>query len=893
MKQLYRAKFTITSKTDSISCFWDEVPYQILGWLRKKYGKKLIYNLIPDSKSLLCENALGDVDRLYIETAYFENEKEEWYKFWACRITEPPKAQRNCCPRRWITEIGVSPISEKELEVSYLVSIDDNHDCGGQEMPIPGFNLPGIASYILTASNWTCTVEGKKLDTTNSHRISNPGELFGICQCKAIAAGARQSNRDMDKRWISLCKVNRPDKNNNIWMRRLADSINGCLVYPDFDENKEQIFDNRLFLFHENGPSTADTIGFWEWKERKSETDRWFSDSHYIDWATPTEIYVIDALSTVTEVMNSLRSGIHIPSYLQNSVIFAIQKDTTIEGVLCKMEDFISRPGNEVYIKLKSDIYTLPYYQFSENEIFTWKKRKICKQVQLDEATKKIPVVNLSDTIKQLFIESMQWPIFKAEGISKPTLQSVKQVIHAIPNCTIVEKISASYDLSIPEAQNCIDQFLQSVDDYIDVTDVDSTLVVQMLTSHSGLKETLYGIAAEKWHEDHIKEIQQANEEVSNIYSNAKQRLAKAEQDLLEVQKSVSEAKEQRQSVLDEISTARNQLSAIQAEIEKNIVLGNETVAAVRAKIAEAQKDMAGFIADLSIFMPQATAAPPSRNTANTWKYECAKDGLYSEDDIELAHTWDEEYNALSQNLTNSIRIEPTFGAMLAAFLYSAHINNIPLLVAGPGGAEIANALSVSLYAKDAGHLTLGNEYACDIIDEMKKNSEKVISIDNMFGKGWSDTLPQAFSQSNMQVIWTHPTVEDLAIEPKGLYNYMLPILSESFIGMLPAQTLWPGKRLQDDFKAFVSPTRKPLKLSAFKRLGLSKLIQNKLSLVLSDAKELLGTSSADKDIETLMGLLPLCVVTGRIDILRDVIESENGISSAVKAEAARYFEEE
>ena len=41
------------------------------------------------------------------------------------------------------------------------------------------------------------------------------------------------------------------------------------------------------------------------------------------------------------------------------------------------------------------------------------------------------------------------------------------------------------------------------------------------------------------------------------------------------------------------------------------------------------------------------------------------------------------------------------------------------------------------------------------------------------------------------------------------------------------------------------------------------------------------------------MGLLPLCVVTGRIDILRDVIESENGISSAVKAEAARYFEEE
>lgn len=893
MNQFYSAKFTITSKTDSISCFWDEVPERILIWLRKKRGENLINNLIPDSTSLLSENALGDVDKLYIETAYFENEKEKWYRFWACRVTEPPMKRRNCCPRRWITEIGVCPISERGLEVSYSVSFDDIHDCGGQEMPIPGFNLPGVATYILTAPNWTCTVEGKKIDTTNSHRISNPGELFGICQCKAFAAGARHLNHDMDKRWISLCKVNRPDKNNNIWMRRLADSINGLLICPDFDENKEQIFDNRLFLFHENGPSTADIIGFWEWKERKSETDRWFSDSHYIDWATPIEIHVIDTLSTVTEVMNSLRSGIHVPAYLHNRVIFAVQKGNTIEGVLCEMEDFISRPGNEVYIKLKSNIYTLPYYQFSENDILTWKKRKIYKQVQLGEATKRIPVVNLYETIKQLLIESMQWPIFKAQGISKPALQSVKQVIHAIPNSTIAEKISASFNLSIPEAQNCIDQFLQSVDDYIDVTDVDSTLVVQMLNSHSGLKENLYSIAEEKWHEEHTIEIQKANEEVSDIYSKAKQKLAQAEQNLLEVQQSVSEAKEQRQSVLDEISTARNQLSEIQAEIEKRIVLGNETVTAVRAKIADAQKNMASFIADLSVFVPQSASAMYSENKPKPWKYECAQDDIYSEKDIELAYTWRDEYNAFSQNLANSLGIETAFGAMLAAFLYSAHINNIPLLVVGPGGAEIANALSVSLYAKDAGHLTLGNEYDYNIVAEIQKNSEPVVLIDNMFGKGWSDALPQAFSNFKMQVIWTHPTAEDLAIEPKGLYNYMLPVLSESFIGMLPAQTLWPGKRPQKNFKAFASPTRKPLKLSAFKRLGLSKLILNKLTLVLCDAKELLGNPSTDKDIEVLMGLLPLCVATGKTDVLKDVIESENGISSAVKAEAARYIEEE
>lgn len=59
----------------------------------------------------------------------------------------------------------------------------------------------------------------------------------------------------MDKRWISLCKVNRPDKNKDIWMQRLADSIDGTLVAPVFDEAREQIFDNRPLIFMITAPT--------------------------------------------------------------------------------------------------------------------------------------------------------------------------------------------------------------------------------------------------------------------------------------------------------------------------------------------------------------------------------------------------------------------------------------------------------------------------------------------------------------------------------------------------------------------------------------------------------------------------------------------------------------
>lgn len=42
-----------------------------------------------------------------------------------------------------------------------------------------------------------------------------------------------------------------------------------------------------------------------------------------------------------------------------------------------------------------------------------------------------------------------------------------------------------------------------------------------------------------------------------------------------------------------------------------------------------------------------------------------------------------------------------------------------------------------------------------------------------------------------------------------------------------------------------------------------------------------------------LLGVLPLAVLTGKTDILGDLLENEKGISSAVRAEVLRYIEEE
>lgn len=72
-----------------------------------------------------------------------------------------------------------------------------------------------------------------------------------------------------------------------------------------------------------------------------------------------------------------------------------------------------------------------------------------------------------------------------------------------------------------------------------------------------------------------------------------------------------------------------------------------------------------------------------------------------------------------------------------------------------------------------------------------------------------------------------------------------------------------------------------------------SKALLRQLSRVISDAKVMVDSPERAKDMEMLFGVMPICVLTGQLDVMREVLEAESGISSAVKAEAERYLKDE
>lgn len=698
---------------------------------------------------------------------------------------------------------------------------------------------------------------------------------------------------DNEVSFTSLCYIIE-DYDGRIWLNRLADIEDDTLHSPFKSGRMDNYFENRDRLYRSDGPTALGAVGIWEWTAIPNRDNPAidYVQSYYIKDYSPVRVVVLTAKS-LEEVVEQLQNGTaRTQAYFCDTFFCYKPKWGQLVGVLCRT--------NEINIsnrcaKLSETIYSLPSYTISSKDIYNWDDHdlRFLKTLQMGEPSGYVSVGNTDEVIRALILERTTWPLFReCIGATKAEWRNCKVLLERICGESLYDAIVQKLNCTPDQAKQTVDDFVNRADALIKVGDIDVDVLAQIAKNHDELRELCERAVSLEWHNSHATEIAEAEAEVAEVKSKAGQEVDKAKKKLSEIEQAISIAKKQHSDLLEEITIGQGELDQLLAEIEQYESIGKETLVAVRQKIADAQKDVAGFIADISVFLPQSNATLPCGNHPAPWQYSSTTGGRYSDEDIELAESWRNEYDAIYQNLSCALSIEPDFCSMLTAFLYATHINNVPTLIAGPGGQDIAEVLSVSMYATGAGQLTLGDECDFSIAERISESGDSIVSVQNMFGKGWADTLPQKFIRHKKQIIWTHPYVEDMLIEPKGLYNYMLPLLSECFIGSLSALETWPGKRAEK-FQPYVSKETQSLRISAFKRLGLSKLLMRKLTCVLSDAKYILENPSKDKDMELLFGILPLCVLTGKLDVLKDVIEGEGGISSSVKAEVARYIEEE
>lgn len=674
--------------------------------------------------------------------------------------------------------------------------------------------------------------------------------------------------------FTSLCYISGElDNNGKPWLSRIADVEDGKLVPPRKSERPTKYFENRDQLYWSDGPSESGCIGIWSWSAtpRWGEPNRDYINTHYISEYSPIRIIVIPGARTVEYIIEQLINGISATPYICDTLFCFEQQWGNFIGVLCKIEDLVI---SDKYIKLRDGVHSLPQYSFNIEAVYNWQDKhlRFLKNLYIGEPNCYVSVSGVDEVIRSTILNRITWRTYRETmNGTKREWSNCKLLLERICTESIYEEVAREVACSLEQAKQAVTDFCIHAEDLIDQGDIDSEILAQIVQHHDGLRSQCEEIAAEHWKQSHQIE------------------LSSAQSELQEAKETKSQIEREIKNFQDQITSAQSRLEKLKSDIVHYEALGNDTLQAVQKKIGDAQEDVAGFIAELSMFLPQSTVAASTISSLCHYKM-----GTYvsEENEPEICESWRDELALLQGNLSfMSFDSDESrdLNKSLSAFLYAAYVQNIPLLIAGPYAHEFADAVSLSVAGRYAGILTLDGRCDADTIKQLETSDDTVIVIQNIFGKDWDDNLLQSLMRLNKFIIWTRPYTEDLLIEPKGLYNYALPLFTEHFIETKPTNQFIPGMHSKE-FCQY------PLQKISFNRskvlqqLGVSKLAASHLHMVLSNASVMIDLRN--RDLEFLFAILPFAVLTEQKDFLGEILDIEKNISNTVKAEIKHYLGE-
>lgn len=679
--------------------------------------------------------------------------------------------------------------------------------------------------------------------------------------------------------FTSLCYISGElDNYGKPWLSRIADIEDGKLVSPRKSERPTRHFENRDRIFWGDGPSQKGEIGIWDWftSPGRNDPNIDYIESYYVSDIYPIRVVTIPDAKTIEFIAENLIAGIQIEPPFNCDIFFCLKQKwgkywDKLSGLLCRANDLVFSNG---CVRLRDNITSLPQYSFTAEDIYTCSTIPVqfLKTLHVDNPENYVSVNSIDAVIRSIILSKVTWPTYRDTiNRTRKEWKDCQLLLKRICTESIYEEVAREVACSLEQAKQAVTDFCVHANDLIDQGDIDSEILSQIVTYHDGLRSQCEEIAAEHWKQSHQIELSLAQSELREI----EEKKAQIEQEI--------------KSFQDQITSAQSQLEKLKSDITHYEALGNDTWQAVQKKIGDAQKDMAGFIAELSIFLPQSTVAASTGSSLCHYKMGIS---VSEEDEPEVCESWKDELALLQGNLSfMSFDSDESrdLNKLLSAFLYAAYVQNIPLLIAGPYAHEFADAVSLSVAGRYAGILVLDGRCDTDIIKQLEISDDNVIVVQNTFGKDWDDSLLQSLMRLNKFIIWTRSYTEDLLIEPKGLYNYALPLFTEHFVETKPTHQFVPGMRSKE-FCQYTLQKNSFNRSKVLQQLGVSKLAASRLHMVLSNASVMIDLRN--RDLEFLFAILPFAVLTGQKDVLGEILDTEKNISNTVKAEIKHYLGE-
>ncbi len=679
-------------------------------------------------------------------------------------------------------------------------------------------------------------------------------------------------------KFVSLCRVMR-DYQDNVWLSRIGDIVGNTIVEPQYSERDTIFFENRQRIFHYDGPSKNNVFAVWNWEvmHNRNDYDKDWVRSEFQADILPIRMIYLRNVQNLDELVERLHSGIPYSHELCHTLFWFGESGDELTGVLCRPEEI---EINNFKATLQNTVYSLPYYNFQKDDIYEspTSSSVFLKQVIYDAMTENILdgpqghifVRDTSEVIKLAIFDRMTWNSYKnAVGKTKNQWKECKTLFEVACADSLYEDVAYQLECTESEARKMVDKFITHAKCSFDSGSYDSQVFASIALNNPELYEKCKNSLKEDWEDEHSKEILNAEAELDDILSMTT--AAKTEYDALVSQNNDMKAE------LEELSV----------KFEKYNEQGEEILDAIRSKVSAVQNDMAEYIADLSVYFPRQQAfntLPTSNQNSNGWQFKVGKSCM-TEDDNDIWSNWEDVLWTLKCNLQIA-GVSPHWTEMLSCFVYSAYLHKMPLLLAGPNAEMIGNAISSTFNSKEIDILKCIGDVSHSAIEEFY--SSNFAAVQNPFHPDWINCLTN--DMSNKFALWMHPFIEDLKIEPLGLYNYAYPVFTELFVGSTPTDDSMITGVIEEEFDSYKLNSGVPVLLDKSISSGFNRLFINRIQAILSDAKQM--GSFTNQDLEYMFSILPLTYLKDKSSVISELNRNQVDVSDEVWDEISCFIDE-
>ena len=667
---------------------------------------------------------------------------------------------------------------------------------------------------------------------------------------------------------VSLCSVV-SDYNGQKWLIRYAD-LNNDGHYYIFHRNEDipPYFTNRDKIFYKDGPSNNGFYGIWTWSAVPNENDpsKDYILSRYNTDIDAIEIVTITEATTLEDLVDLLNDGIEYKPHSRKVMFTLCASKGQYTGILCTAKEFNTVNGKTT---VSEDCIVVPVYEFAGDAIIRLGNGlSFYRNAFAGLPSKLYHLKSPLDIVKNIVFSSISWNAYKTREITRAEYRTFKDFIGAIPVDDIACKIGTACRCSIPAAKELLDEFLNIVWKYVDGDSLEDEIIRSAISANVELQEKAKALIRKDWETENESLLIEVRGKLDSLRAELK---------------SVTEDLSKAQEALNKTKAEDERLAGIIAEKER---LAAEVEKAVAARIQKARENAADFIASMAFVSGQqmqvgCTESPDkievsSKTDIDTYHICSEYDNL---DDLEVHHSWTDVINTAVFELAEA-GVAEKYRSGLAAFLCAAYIKKQPLLLVGPNAIDIIQAFSAVVTAHKHGVLCCEGGYAHQAIEKIGADGESIVIINNFLASGWINRLPEILSQKDIFYVATHPYAEDIQVEPKSLYGFMLPLFTE-FLVDKKATGKYYGGYFSDDFKPYSAEKGACKELSVLSKFALSSLVRSKINSLAATMHGIYPTATVDDDF--LFCVFPIVYASMAVnELVEEIANSQKGIAISV-----------